>query len=136
MARFNKAIAALLLGATIAGAAATPAEAARYYGRGGHGYGYSRGYHGGYYGRGYYPRRGVSTGAAVGLGLLGVGIGAAIASQPRYYGGAPAYGYVGPSYYDSYYAPPPPPPVYYRSCVTRPVFDPYIGRTVPVESCN
>lgn len=127
MARFKKAIAALVLGATVVGAAATPAEAARWHGRGGYGHAYRGGYHG-------YYNRGVSTGAAVGLGLLGVGIGAALASQPRYYGPAPAYGYGAPVYYDDYYAPPP--PVYYRSCVSRPMWDPYIGRTVRVETCN
>ena len=124
MARFKKAIAALVLGATMVGAAATPADAARW----GRGYGYHGGYHG-YYGRG------VSTGAAVGLGLLGVGIGAALASQPRY-APAPVYGYGAPVYYDDYDGYYAPPRRYYRSCVTRPVWDPYIGRTVPVETCN
>lgn len=124
MARFKKALTALMLGATLAGAAAAPAEARGYY-RGHGGYGY----------HGYY-RGGVSSGAAVGIGLLGLGLGAAIASQPRYYG-APGYAYGAPVYYDDYYAPPPPPAYYYqRSCVARPVWDPYIGRTVRVETCN
>ena len=109
-------------------AAATPADAARW----GRGYGYGRGYHG------YYHDRGIGTGAAIGLGLLGVGIGAAIASQPRRYAPAPVYDYSygAPAYYDDYdgdyYAPRP----YYRSCVTRPMWDPYIGRTVPIQTCN
>ncbi len=98
--------ASLLAGATVA--AAAPAEAQRWHG--GRGY-----YHGGY---GGWHRGGVSTGTAVAAGLLGLGVGAAIASSdrgPGYYGGGyyappppppPAYGY-------GYYAPPPPPPGYY-----------------------
>jgi len=99
--------ASLLAGTTVA--AAAPAEAQRWHG-GGHYRGYG-GYHGGWH------RGGVSTGTAVAAGLLGLGVGAAIASSdrgPGYYGGGyyapppppppPAYGY--------YYAPPPP-PVYY-----------------------
>ena len=84
--------ASLLAGATIA--AAAPAEAQRWHG----GYG---GYHG-YYGGWHHHHGGVSTGTAVAAGLLGLGVGAAIASSDR-----------GPSYYDGgYYAPPPPPPAY------------------------
>lgn len=99
--------ASLLAGATFA--AAAPAEAQRWHGGGGyyHG-GYGGGYHGGWH------RGGVSTGTAVAAGLLGLGVGAAIASSDRgpryyddgYYAPPPAYGY-------GYYAPPPPPPGYY-----------------------
>lgn len=79
----------------------------RYYGgrRGGYyggsrynrGRGYYRGrdYYGGrrysrdrYYGRRYRDR---SAGAAVAAGIIGLGVGAAIASQPRYYAPAPRY---------------------------------------------
>ncbi len=99
--------ASLLAGATVA--ATAPAEAQRWHGGGGY---YHGGYHDGWH------RGGVSTGTAVAAGLLGLGIGAAIASSdrgPGYYDGGyyappppPAYGY---GY--GYYAPPPPPPVYY-----------------------
>ncbi|MEE7503606.1 hypothetical protein ACLBXO_25570 [Methylobacterium sp. C33D] len=60
------------------------------------------GYHGGYggYGHGYYRgRRGIGTGAAIGLGIAGLAAGAIAAGAARdsYYGGgygyAPSYGY-------------------------------------------
>jgi hypothetical protein len=88
-------------------AATTPAEAQR--GRGGYYHG-GGGYHGGYHGYrgGYY--RGGRTGLAVGAGLIGLGVGAAIASSNRGYYGGPAYygGYYAPGYYaPGYYAPGP-----------------------------
>ena len=99
------AVAAALLTAGTIGATA-PAEARGWHGGGYHG-GY--GYHGGHYGH-----RGYGTGAAVGLGLLGLGVGAAIASDryydSGYYAAPPAYGYYAPP--PAYYAPPPPPPAY------------------------
>lgn len=80
---------------------ATSADA-RPYGRGyGHHYGH---YHGGYGPRAYYGgrRRGIGTGAAVGLGIAGLAAGAIAAGAARdayardsYYG-RPAYG----GYYD------------------------------------
>jgi len=81
----TKAGLALALGATALTAAA-PADAQRYYGRG------------------YHRGGGNAAGAAVLGGLVGLGVGAAIASN-RGYGYDRGYGY-------GYYAPPPPPPVY------------------------
>lgn len=94
------AVAAATLATTMV-AATTPADAQRWRG----GYGYRGGWHGG----GYHRHGGVSPGAAVGIGLLGLGVGAAIAStnQP-YYGGG-------------YYAAPPPPPVAYYPAPMVPV---------------
>src|SRR4051812_3709245 len=90
--------AALALAATTIGAAA-PAQAQW---RGG----YYRGYHGGH----YYRYHGDRTGAAVGAGILGLAVGAALASSgPRGYYHEPA-----PRYY---YAPPPP-PSYVEYCRT------------------
>ena len=107
--------------------AAAPAEA-YHYGRGYGGYGGYRHYHGG----------GFHGGTALGFGLLGLGVGAAIASSNRpYYGRGYGYGYD--------YAPPPPPPGYYGydgygagyggGCSTRWSYDPYIGRNVRVRTC-
>ena len=46
--------------------------------------------------------RGPGAGAAVAAGIVGLGVGAAIASQPRYYyGPSPSY-YAGPAYYGYY----------------------------------
>lgn len=94
------AAAALSLGAL----GATGAEARGGYGHGyghayGHGHGYGRGYRGGYangYGnRGYYGRRrGISTGAAIGLGAVGLAAGAIAAGAARdAYGPRPGYRY-------------------------------------------
>jgi hypothetical protein len=106
---------------TLAGAAAataTPAAAQHY--RGGYG-----GYHG-YYGGHYHN----DAGPAIAAGVLGLALGAAIASNHShgyyggsYYGGGPYYG----GYYDDgYYGP--------RICEsTRWVWDPYIGHRVPVR---
>ncbi len=95
---------------------------------------------GGYYGR---HRGGDATASALLGGIVGLGVGAAIASsnRNRYYD----RGY----YYD---APPPPPPVYrdrgfyrdrgyyydnYRpACWTEYRYDPYYGGRVPVQICN
>ena len=86
--------------------ATTPAEAQR--GRGGYYRGGGGGWHGGGHwgGRGYY--RGDRTGLAIGAGLLGLGVGAAIASSNRGYYGGGYYGggyYGGAPYYGGYYAP-------------------------------
>jgi hypothetical protein len=100
------AIAAITLGGAVC-ATATPASAQRW-----------EGHRGGHYGNG---------GAAVAAGIAGLAIGAALASDhPHYYRsyyGGPYYGppaYYGPSYYGTCYA-------------TRWVWDPYIGRRVPVR---
>jgi len=79
----------------------------------------------------------VSTGTAVAAGILGLGVGAAIASDhPRRY------------YDDGYYAPPPPAPVYYapppppaysyeyvQRCRVVDRWDPYWGRYVRDRRC-
>lgn len=70
-------------------------------------------WHRGYYGN-YHHHNGNAAGAAIIGGLVGLGLGAAIASGGGYYGYP---GYYAPPY--TYYAPPPayytppPPPVYY-----------------------
>jgi hypothetical protein len=90
---------------------------------------------------------------AIGAGIIGLGIGAAIASDHNdrgryyssydydpYYGSyyAPAYGgYYGyrsyrPRYYGAYYGG----RDYYRGCYTRRVYDPYIGHRVRVRYCR
>ena len=92
------ALAALTLGGAVLGAAA-PASAEPW--------------HHGYY-------RGVGPGVAVGAGLLGLAVGAAIADRPHYV-----------------YAPPPPPPryYYYGGCRTSWRWDPWAYRYVPVQYC-
>ena len=62
---------------------ATSADA-RPWGRGGYGHGYGH-YHGGYGPRAYYGghRRGIGTGAAVGLGIAGLAAGAIAAGAAR-----------------------------------------------------
>jgi hypothetical protein len=111
------AMAAITLGGALA-ATAAPAEA-QYYrgGYGGHAYG-------GHYGGRYYGHRDNDAGLAIGAGVLGLALGAAIASDHRGYYGGPYYS---GGYYDyGYYGPP-------RVCEsTRWVWDPYIGRRVPV----
>lgn len=87
---------------------------------------------------GYRHYRGHGGDAAAGAligGIIGLGLGAAIASdRPRY-----PYRY---SYYD---APPPPPPAYYYErpyynyyprCYTSWRWDPYWGREEPVRVCR
>lgn len=88
-------------------AAATSAEAGprgHGYGHGGYGHGHAYGHRG--YGRGYAyggRRRGIGTGAAVGLGIAGLAAGAIAAGAARdsYYRDGyarPAYGYGAPAY--------------------------------------
>ncbi len=89
---------------------------------------------GGYYG---HRRGGDATASALLGGIVGLGIGAAIASSNR-----PRY--VDRGYY--YDAPPPPPPVYRERnyyydtyqprCWTEYRYDPYYGGRVPVQICN
>lgn len=89
---------------------------------------------GGWGGGRHWHRGGDATGAAIVGGILGLGVGAAIASSNR------------PAYYDRgyYYAPPPPPPAYYYDeprpyyprCWTSYRFDPYWGHEVPVRVCR
>jgi len=112
--------AALALGGVTLGAAA-PAEA-RYHG----------GWHGGYHGH-YYRHGG---GSALAAGIIGLGVGAAIASDRGYYD----RGYYGPAYYGpAYYAPPPPPPGYYYGgpvCRSDWRWDGYARRYVRVQYCD
>jgi hypothetical protein len=67
-----------------------------------------------WHGRDYHHHGGNAAGAAIIGGLVGLGVGAAIASGGGYYGApgyyAPPYGYYGPP--SGYYTPAPP-PVYY-----------------------
>lgn len=108
------AMAAITLGGAVV-ATAAPAEARP------HG-----GYYGGYYG-GHY--RHDNTGAAVAAGVVGLALGAALASNSHSYydRGYYAPGYYAPGYYYGGYG--------YRTCEsTRWVWDPYIGRRVPVTS--
>ena len=111
------------LGAVLAATvvtAAVPAEAQRW--RGG---GYRGGWHGG--------RGGNAAGAAVLGGIVGLGLGAAIASNSNrgyYRGGYYDRGYYdGPRgyYYDDYYSRP--------RCHTSFRWDPYYGERVPVRVC-
>ncbi|MFS0736033.1 hypothetical protein ABC347_03185 [Sphingomonas sp. 1P06PA] len=134
---------ALMLGAaTIATTVipTAPADAQRWRGDGFRGGGFNRGWNRGgwnrgYYGRGYGWNRGYyrgrdRTGVAIGAGLLGLGLGAAIASsnRDRYYD----RGYYGGGYYDrGYYG-----GGWGRDCYTRRVWDPYLGRRVRVRYCD
>ncbi|MFT3978010.1 MAG: hypothetical protein QM688_12995, partial [Sphingomonas bacterium] len=89
---------------------------------------------GGYRGYGHGYRGGNAGAAALVGGIVGLGVGAAIASssRPGYYG------------YGGYYAPPPPPPAYYYDqpyyhyprCWTSWRWDPYWGRDVPMRVCR
>ena len=113
--------------------AAAPADAQRYRGRG---------YYGGYHG--YHHRGGIGTGGAAILGgIVGLGVGAAIASSNRPYRGGyydrgyayrggygGGYGYPRAGYAYGY----PPPPV--QRCWTEQRFDPYYGYAIPVRVCG
>jgi hypothetical protein len=124
----RKAGLAIALGAT-ALATTAPADAQRYGG------GYRGGYHGGYH------RGGIGAGGAAVLGgLVGLGVGAAIASNNRPYYYDRGYGYYGPrsgyangGYYNGgysnggYYAP---------RCWNSWRWDPYWGRNVRVRVCD
>jgi hypothetical protein len=121
----KKAVAGLVAGAALVGAVGAPAAEAQRFG------GPRYGWHGGYGGyRGHYGYRGWGPGAAVGAGILGLAVGAALAT-PRY-----NYGY------DYGYAPPPPPPAYgygyrgyYVPCRPHLIWDPYIGEYVRSRGC-
>jgi len=102
------------LGATTLGLAAAPAQAQRW--------------HGGY----HHYHHGDAAGAALLGGIVGLGVGAAIASDhDRYYDRG--Y-YAPPPYYgDDYYG--------YRydyrpRCYVQSRWDPYYGRPVPVRVCR
>jgi hypothetical protein len=126
----RKGVTALVLGASVL-AVAAPADAQHYRGR----------YH-------YRHHGGSRTGLALGAGVLGLAVGAAIASDNGYrndrsydrgyYGGGydrGGYGggYYDRGYYDQGYAEP-----YYRAphCYMRPSYDPYYGRRVMVRYCD
>jgi hypothetical protein len=104
---FKKSMLGLALASTVA-MAASPADAQRWH-------------------RGGYRGHGDRVGLALGAGLLGLGVGAAIASDRGYYG----RGYYAPGYYGDPYA-------YdygYRRCAVRRHWDPYWGRWVRVRYC-
>ncbi|MDF0486864.1 hypothetical protein PX554_01880 [Sphingomonas sp. H39-1-10] len=113
------------LGVALAATALTAAMPAEAQWRGGYrGY---RGYHG-------WHRGGDATGAALLGGIVGLGVGAAIASNNRgydrgYYDGPRGY-YAGPPayYYDDYYRAP--------RCWSSWRWDPYYGENVRVRVCN
>ena len=122
--------AALTFGGAIA-ASATPADARS------HGYGGYGGYYGGY--RYYGHRHDNDAGVAVAAGVVGLALGAALASgsgRRGYYnngyydngyydGGYYGYGYPAYGYYDGGYS----------VCESRRwVWDPYIGRRVLIRS--
>ena len=106
------------LGAVLAAtalSAAAPAEAQRWHG----GYG------------GYRHHGGNVAGAALLGGIVGLGVGAAIASNHDHYYDRGYYrGYYGPPryYYDG--------PYYRPHCWTQWRWDPYWGHNVPVRVCN
>jgi fatty acid desaturase len=113
----KKAALGLALGATAIGMTAAPAQAQRYR---------------------HYHHHGDTTGAALLGGVIGLGVGAAIASSnnDRYYD----RGYYNNGYYDNgYYARPgyyAPRRVYRERCWTQYRYDPYYGGDVPVQVCR
>jgi hypothetical protein len=64
-------------------------------------------WHGDWHGRHYRGDGGAAAGAAIAGGLIGLGLGAAIASNPYNYYYAPPPVYYGYPYSPYYYAPPP-----------------------------
>ena len=100
----------LALGATAIGLGAAPAQAQRWH----------RGYH-------HYHHGGRTSAALLG-GIVGLGVGAAIASssRDRYYDGG--Y-YAEPGYYEYRRA-------YRPRCWTQWRWDPYYGDRVPVQVCR
>ena len=125
------AMAAITLGGAVC-ATAAPAEA-RPHGYGGGGY-YGGGYYGGGYGGHHHHN---DAGVAVAAGVVGLALGAALASNhhgyyDRGYYGRSYYddGYYGGGYYPGYYGYPG-----YRICESRHwIWDPYIGRRVLTTS--
>ncbi|OQW46470.1 MAG: hypothetical protein A4S16_10735 [Proteobacteria bacterium SG_bin6] len=133
----KKGLVALTLGATLA-TAATPADAQRWYG-----------------GRGrtvIVRDRGIGAGGALAVGIAGLAVGAALASNRDryYYGPSRGYGYYGPryNYYDrgyydrGYYGPRAHygPRGYYdgyaQHCWIERRYDPYSGYPLRVEVCR
>ncbi|HEY1146835.1 MAG TPA: hypothetical protein VGE84_10895 [Allosphingosinicella sp.] len=132
----KKGIGALMLAATV-GAAVTPADAQQF-----------RHFR-------HHRHHGSDAGLAIGLGIIGLGIGAAIASSGRRYDryyGDPYYGdgyyrgdygrgyydrgyydrgYYGQGYYGDYYG-----YGYDRRCYSERRYDPYTGRRYRVRYCD
>ena len=82
----------------------------------------------------HYRHHGDDAAWAIGAGILGLGVGAAIASSNRgYYDRGYYGGYYDDPYYSGYYDDP---YAYgYRRCVTRRQWDPYYERWVRVRYC-
>jgi len=91
----------------------------------------------------YYRRHRDNDGAAVAAGVVGLALGAALASgsngRSRGYYDRGYYDYGGGYYDRGYYAPAPyyygPPPRYRRSCRTTTFWDPYYGGYVERRRC-
>ena len=82
----------------------------------------------------YYRHRDNDAALAIGAGIVGLGIVAALASShrgryydPYYDRGYYGHGYYRPGYYDR---------GYYGRCYTRRVYDPYLDRRVRVRYCD
>jgi len=115
----KKAALGVALGATAIGVTAAPAQAQRYYHR----------YH--------HHHHGDTTGAALLGGIVGLGVGAAIASSSHdryydrgYYGGYYDRGYYAEPGYYTYHR------VYRPRCWTQYRWDPYYGEDVAVRVCR
>ncbi|CAN5383927.1 hypothetical protein BH09PSE3_BH09PSE3_18790 [soil metagenome] len=126
MLNLKKVLLGVALGASALTATA-PAEAQRYGGR--------------HYGGGHYGHRGGDAGLAVGAGILGLAVGAAIASDRRgdgYYDrGYRGYrGYYGRPYYNDGYYYDGPRYRNYRSCWSERVWDDYRGGWARIERCR